>query len=109
MLRTGESYYLTPEEMDALNTHNEAFQVTDPIEERIQTRLHWEAMQIDWVWKTATEVLIEVGVDRPTQGDATKAAQCIRKMNGGNGKRSNGRTLLLVPPLFSGHQIDTPY
>lgn len=98
LFKQGESYYLQPEEMAALNSHNEAFTVVDPIEERLQTRLDWQADTSRWEWKTSTEVLISVGVDKPTQADATKAAHYIRKANGGQGKRSAGKSLLLVPP-----------
>lgn len=98
MYQAGEGYYLTPEEMAALNAHNEGFTVVDPVEERLQTRLDWQADTDRWEWKTATEVLISVGVERPTQAEATKAAHYIRKHNGAQAKRSNGKSLLLVPP-----------
>lgn len=98
-LKQGHSYYLTTDEMNALNAHNEDFQVIDPIDERIQSKLLWDAPAIEWKWHTATEVLLKIGVDRPNQSDATKAANCIRKLNGGQNRKSNGRNLLLVPPL----------
>lgn len=100
----GEGYYLLPEEMAALNTHNEEFTVTDPIEQRLQTRLAWEAIRGEWQWKTVTDVLISVGIEKPTQGDATKGAQVLRKLNGGQAKRSGGKNLLFVPPRPIGHQ-----
>ncbi|QOE32784.1 DNA primase [Achromobacter phage Mano] len=110
LFKAGESYYLQPDEMAALNSHNEAFTVVDPIEERLQTRLDWEADSSRWDWKTSTEVLISVGVDKPNQADATKAAHFIRKLNGGRGKRSNGRSLLLVPPKPLGREdYDRPF
>lgn len=96
--KTGTTYYLEPEEMAALNSHNEEFTVVDPIEQRLQTRLAWDVPQSEWDWKTATDVLIAVGLEKPTQSDATKGAQVLRKMNGGQGKRSGGKNLLLVPP-----------
>lgn len=102
LYRNGEGHYLTPDEMDTLNGSNEDFQVVDPIEERIQTKLNWDAQPIEWEWRTATDVLISVGIDKPNQADATKAAHCIRKLNNGQGKRSNGRNLLLVPPNRTG-------
>ncbi|WP_441227993.1 VapE domain-containing protein [Tardiphaga sp. 20_F10_N6_6] len=108
----GEGFYLTPEEMAALNDHNEEFQVADPIEERLQTRLQWDADTSTWGWCTSTEALISVGMDRPTQGDATKAAIFIRKLNGGVSKRIKGKNLLFVPPKpkgKSGWDDDAPY
>ena len=98
LFRNGESYYLTPEEMAALNDHNEQFKVIDPIEERLQTRLDWDANQNLWTWKTSTEILLMVGVERPSLADATKAAHMMRKLNGSRHRRSNGKNLLLCPP-----------
>lgn len=108
LFKRGEGYYLTPDEMTALNAHNEAFQVIDPIEERIQVRLAWDCPQSEWEWKTTTEILLQIGMDRPTQSDATKAGAYIRKMNGGQHKRMNSARLLLVPPK-SGHDYDKPF
>lgn len=95
----GESHFLEPDEMSRLNAHNEDFSVIDPIVERLQTRLEWEAPELEWRWRTATEVLIECGNDKPSQSDATKAATYLRQQNQGKSKRSNGATKLLVPPM----------
>ncbi len=100
--RGGEGYYLTPDEVQALNEHNEGYTAVDPIEDRILTRLDWAADHVMWRWATATEILIDVGVDRPTRGDATSCAAFVRKHNGNHGKRSNGKSLLLAPPLLGG-------
>lgn len=97
--RAGEGFYLQPDEMAALNAHNEVYTVVDPIEQRIQTKFNWDAQRDLWEWHTATDILISVGLDRPTQSDTTKAAMFVRKMNGAEGKRLRGKNLLLVPPL----------
>lgn len=109
MYERGETHFLQPEEMDALNNSNEQFMAIDPIEERIQTRLEWDCDRIHWAWKTATEILIMVGVDRPTQSDATKCATFIRKLNQCTLKRSNGKSLLLCPPRVRGFTGDGPF
>lgn len=95
----GEPHYLSIDEMAALNEHNESFTVSDPVEERIATRLNWDAPATNWQWKTATDVLLSIGMDRPTLSDTTKAAQHLRKLNGGVSRKSNGKKLLFVPPL----------
>jgi putative DNA primase/helicase len=95
----GEGYYLEPDEMDRLNAHNEDFTVADPVIERLQSRLDWDAHQAMWRWRSATDVLIEVGMDRPTQSDVTKAATIIRQMNGNKAQRSTQGRQLLVPPI----------
>lgn len=98
LYRKGDGYYLLPDEMARLNEHNEEFQVVDPVEDRLSSRLLWDADQVNWSWKTATDVLVSVGVDKPTLSDCTKAAYFLRKRNGGNGKRNKGKNLLFVPP-----------
>ena len=95
----GERHFLLPDEMAMLNGHNEEFTVSDPVVERIQTKLDWEAPLIEWQYRSATEVLVSIGVDRPTQGDLTKASQSLRELNGGRSKRSNTARLLFVPPV----------
>ncbi len=105
LYRAGEQIYLTDVEYDALNVSNEQFQVIDPVEERIQTRLDWDSEPGSWQWRTATDVLISIGMDRPTQSDCTKAAGVIRKLNGDRAKRGGGKNLLLVPLVTKGWQL----
>lgn len=95
--RDGESYYLTGDEVNELNEHNESFTAVDPIEDRILTRLSWDDEQIQWRWATATDILMDIGFDRPTRSDATSCAAFIRKHNGNQGRRSGGKTLLYAP------------
>lgn len=97
LYQAGESWYLAPDEMMRLNSANEEFQVVDPITERIQSRLDWEQPESMWTYRSATEVLIECGVDRPTQSDATRAATVLRSLNGNRGKRTGAARQLLVP------------
>ena len=85
--------------MARLNAHNEDFAVVDPVVERLQTRLDWSSPEFEWRWRTSTEILLEVGVERPTQSDAIKTAQTVRQKNGNKSRRSNGANLLFVPPL----------
>jgi hypothetical protein len=95
--KEGESYFLTAEEMDLLNAHNEQFTSIDPIAERIDTRLAWDDPESLWEWKTVTDILISVGIDRPTRSDATAAGGYIGKRNGNQRKRSNGLSLVKAP------------
>ena len=101
--RDGESYYLTNDEVNELNEHNESFTAVDPIEDRILTRLAWEDEPIEWRWATATDILMDIGFDRPTRSDATSCAAFIRKHNGNQGRRSNGKTLLYAPKRVPVH------
>lgn len=99
---TGETWFLQPEEMLILNDHNKDFEVHDPLEERLQTILDWSAPSEIWEWKTVTEILITVGMDKPNVGDARRAGEALRKLNGNQSKRGHGGTRrLLVPPKVS--------
>ena len=100
--KRGESHYLTPDEMNQLNSHNEEFTAIDPIEEAITSRFDWSVSKERWNdWKTATNVLNDCGYERPTKGDATNAGLIIRKLNGNTFRRtSEGRQLLLPPVKF---------
>jgi putative DNA primase/helicase len=99
LYRAGESIYLTPSEMDELNCQNGEFTVIDPVEEMILSRLAWESDQGTWRWATTTDVLKEVGMDRPTKADLARASTVIRANNGGQSKRSNGKNLVFCPPM----------
>lgn len=101
MWRAGDGYYLTHDEMAQLNEHNEAYTSVDPVEDRLLTKLDWHATASEWRWCTATDILIEVGVDRPTRGDAMTCSAKMRKLNGDQGRRTAGKNLLFTPPLIS--------
>lgn len=98
--RAGEPHYLQPDEMEALNALNDEYTAVDPVEERLTTKLDWSAHHNSWRWVTATELMIEVGIDRPTRADAAACAHLMRKRNGNLGKRSNGKNLLFSPPTM---------
>jgi len=99
--QSGEPYYLQPEEMNALNDHNESFTATDPIEERIVSRFDWDAPEVAWRWVTTTEALEMIGLEKANMSDTVKASAAIRKHNGDKAKRSNGRNVLHVPPIIT--------
>lgn len=94
----GASYYLTPDEMNQLNNHNEDFTAVDPIEELIISRFDWGSRPEFWRWMTATDVLKFCGYERPLKADVNSAAAVLRKLNGGQAKRTGSAKLLLVPP-----------
>lgn len=102
----GETWYLAPEEMAALNDHNRDHEVLDPIRERLLTRLDWrsESRVDEWRWMTATDIMLEIGFDRPTRADVTHCGQLVQELNGGRRKKSNGKALSYVPPRVSSSQ-----
>lgn len=99
----GEGFYLTPEEMHLLNSHNDTFMTLDPVEERLDQSLDWDAPTLSWRWAQATILALECGIDRPSKSDLVAVSGYIRKRNGGQHKRSNGKNLLFVPPSRRHH------
>jgi putative DNA primase/helicase len=93
--KAGQSWYLTSDEMDELNNHNAEFTTKEPVEERIAGYYDWTRK--DGTWKTATEILDETGIERPTRQELVAAAATVRKLNGGQTKRSETKRLLWVP------------
>lgn len=96
--KAGETYYLGETEMAMLNKSNEEFVVIDPIQDRINSRLDWKADTHFWHWRSATDILLDVGIDKPNQSDATRAAAYIRTKNGNKGKRTANGRMLWCPP-----------
>lgn len=96
---SGASIYLTPDEMNALNNHNEDFTATDPVEELISSTYDWECDKSRWItWVTSTDVLRDCGYERPTKSDTNTAASIMRKLNGGVSKRTGKGLFFLLPP-----------
>ncbi|CAB4200501.1 Archaeal primase DnaG/twinkle, TOPRIM domain [uncultured Caudovirales phage] len=96
----GETWFLQPDEMELLNEHNKDFEVIDPIEELITNGLRWRDGQVDWNWRSATDVLASLGRVNSTKSDVTKAGTIIRNMNGGKAKRHGQSRLLHVPDTY---------
>lgn len=98
LYKSGFGHHLTPDEMEALNDHNEDFTASDPIEDVVISKFDWNAAPSLWTWKTATEALQICGYDRPTKAELNTAASMIRKLNGNLSKRTNSSKLLFLPP-----------
>lgn len=98
MWQAGETWFLQPEEMASLNDHNTEFEVRDPIEDRLMSRLDWTAPNSTWRWMTVLDVLLEVGVDRPERAQLNTAGHLIRRLNNNTAKKTHGVRRVLVPP-----------
>jgi len=102
----GEQWALNMSEMGELNEHNEEFLVSDPIEERLAAAFEWSELGLGGdLWVTATDVLMRIGVRDPTKGQTIAAGRALKKLNGGQRKKTNGRIVFAVPvgePEFAG-------
>lgn len=99
MWKSGEEHYLLADELALLNDHNENFQTADPIDERIRSKLDWDSKPAHWVWMTITQILNEVGMDKPTKTDLTTGGVVVKKLNGDKTDRTAKGRLLLVPKI----------
>lgn len=101
----GESWYLTIDELKALNDHNLAFELTDPVEERIKSHYNWAVTdETRGRWITATEVILDIEPGRiPTKSDVNRASTIVKALNGNRRKRlgGTGGRLLWLPPTFA--------
>ena len=102
----GENWALNREEMAELNVHNEEFTVADPVEERLAAAFSWSEFGLgNDLWVTATDALMKIGVRDPSKGQTIAAGRALKKLNGGQRKKTNGRVVFLVPadePEFTG-------
>lgn len=95
--REGEQHRLTRDEMERLNDANEAFTEVSPVEELFRAKFEW---QNGWRGNplTATEALITVGYDRPNRAQTREAGMILRKLIGGEPRKTNGREVYDMPP-----------
>jgi putative DNA primase/helicase len=95
--RSGEPHNLQRDELERLNAANEGHAEISPIEELIASRFDWSS---DWrgTPMTATDVLIEVGYDRPNRQQTREASAALRKVCGGDPRKSGSRLLFDMPP-----------
>lgn len=98
---TGESWFLTPDEMQLLNGHNRDYEVLDPITERLQSAYDWDCLPSEWRHMTATDILHEIGYERPSKADVTHCGAMVLSLNGNHFKKSNGRKLVAIPPKIA--------
>ena len=93
----GEPFVLTREESARLNDSNEAHTEVSPIEELFRSRFDWDDTLLGEPM-SATDALIAVGYDRPTRQQTREAGQVLRKLTGGEPRKSNGRHVFDMPP-----------
>lgn len=79
LYQKGTPWILTEDEIALLNKHNEKFQSTDPIEDRIMTTYDWEH-GFGPTWKGATQVCMELGIDHPNKQQKDAAGRILRKL-----------------------------
>lgn len=98
----GERWWLTKDEEALLAVVNQDHQTTNSIKELIQARFDWSGLRDKLM--SATEVLVAIGYDKPTNPQAKDAGQALRELTGEEPRKSNGRMVFKMPGMFRSEQ-----
>lgn len=83
LFQAGETWHLSPEELEALNDHNADHESINPVHERIDRAFAWGESKTLWVNPMrATEICQASGLDNPTKLDVNAAAAFVTKRFG---------------------------
>lgn len=100
--RAGEQHWLAQDEFQALNQLNADHENVDPVEETIQTHFNWGSeVGTDWRDMTASEVLMAIGYDKPNKAQATHASKVLKKLTGGEPRKTNAGRFFKMPPRIN--------
>lgn len=98
----GEQHRLTMDELNRLNVVNEEHREPNSIEELILARFAWNHPREQHTsLMSATEVLVAVGFDKPSNKQAKDCGEVLRKLTGAEPTKSNGRMVFRLPLLLS--------
>lgn len=93
LVEAGETWHLNPDENRAIAEHNDAFRSKDAVEELILSSYDTDDLRSRWL--NATEVLRELGFDKPSRADSLKAGALLRKLF--KSRVLRGTTVYLMP------------
>lgn len=93
LVEAGETWHLNPDENRAIAEHNDAFRSKDAVEELILSRYDPEVFRSRSL--SATDVLREIGFDKPSRSDSLKAGALLRKIY--KHRVLRGTTVYLMP------------
>lgn len=100
----GESWWLNRDEESMLEETNNDHTEPNPIEELLLARYQWDKPGTRGM--SASEVLIELHYDKPNNKQAKDTAAILRKLTGGEPKKSNGRKVFFMPPRVAHNDND---
>lgn len=98
--RKGEPHNLQRDELARLNGANKAHEEVSPVEEIFLAKFDWKDPRRT-EHMSATEALIAVGYDRPNRQQTREASMILRKLTGGEPRKSGSRIIFDVPPRVS--------
>jgi predicted P-loop ATPase len=90
-------WWLTAEEQELLEDCNSVHQIVNAVVDQLAASLNVDAPQKEWRRSSATEVLQQIGIERPTNVQARDCGTYLRQAFG-EPTRSQGKSRWLVPP-----------
>jgi putative DNA primase/helicase len=102
--RTGEQWWLTPEENESLANLNAKHEQVTPEEEMTRSKLDWDSSIRREM--TATEVLVAIGYEKPARSQQVLMGKVLRKLTGEDGVHKKVGTVFRVPPMRDGRDDD---
>ncbi|ADE87946.1 DNA primase [Escherichia phage vB_EcoM_ECO1230-10] len=99
LYREGERWWMNAEEEAMLEQVNKEHEAIDPVEEMILMRYEWGCDRpAAYTDRTATQVLQEIGYDKPNKAQTTHCAGVLRKLTGKPARKSGSNRLFSLPP-----------
>ena len=99
LYREGERWWMNAEEEAMLEQVNKEHEAIDPVEEMILMRYEWGCDRpAAYTDRTATQVLQEIGYDKPNKSQTTHCAGVLRKLTGKPARKSGSNRLFSLPP-----------
>lgn len=96
LYRSGEQWHLSADEKARLTSTNEQFRQVSPFEELLLAKFALRGG--DGKHMSASQILLELGYDRPTRAQATEAGQVLNRL-GATSKRVGGTKQYYLSPL----------
>ena len=90
-------WWLTPEEEVLLEDCNSMHQIVYAISDQLAACLDFESPKANWRRRNATDVLQQIGIERPTNVQARDCGTYLRQAFG-EPTRSQGKNRWLTPP-----------
>ncbi|WP_323162833.1 VapE domain-containing protein [Stenotrophomonas maltophilia] len=83
LYKGGETWHLSPDELDELNDKNTDYEEISPISEMIDRNFNWSTPESDWTHQyRATEIALAACIERPSRKDVNEAAAYVVKRYG---------------------------
>lgn len=99
LYREGERWWMNADEEAMLEQVNKEHEAIDPVEEMILMRYEWGCDRpAAYTDRTATQVLQEIGYDKPNKSQTTHCAGVLRKLTGKPARKSGSNRLFSIPP-----------